>query len=160
MSNIYADAVRRQLHDEADWEVAAKAILADLDDLDTAEWRGWLGYAIPCAVRLEATRMRMNETRRAVAAEQTAPERIIVRVPVDAARRVFRSMSLADCGRVELLALADVLEAQARRDLAKADAYRRLADALQRQRKRTVGQLAAGDIAAAFNVAEEEAVAA
>jgi len=78
-------------------------------------------------------------------------------VPVDVgADRVYRSMTLADCGHVELIALAEVLEDQARHDLAKAAAYRHLAEALKRRRARTVAQLPAAEVAAAFTYHDEE----
>jgi hypothetical protein len=82
---------------------------------------------------------------------------VIVRLPIGFGKeRRFRSATLAECGKTDLLSLAGLLESQAREDMRKARAYRRLADALDRHGAKTVAELAPTVVAGVFEDQHDE----
>ena len=162
-ANTPADIVQRYLQELHDSDAVAEVILASEIDFDDRESVSqWLRPALQAYTRRELTLMRMTETQRMRATGDFDPERVIVRVPVQEVGEPvrWRSATLADCGKRELIALAEVCEEEARLNLKKAAAYRRLVDLLSRRRVSTVGQLPRRTVAAAFNGHDEGGIAA
>jgi hypothetical protein len=154
--------IRARVREHGDYETAAEAVLAELNSADAEAVAAWLRAGVYALARTVATQVRIAETKRLAHEHNGDPARIVVRVPVAFGKeRRFRSATLAECGKTDLLSLAALLEAQAQEDMAKARAYRRLARALDRHGVATVAELAPTVVAGAFeDESDDERVAA
>lgn len=143
-------AIRTALAEETDWQIAADQLLAEIPS-DTKTLQMWLKYALPQAVRTESTRIRMEEFQRIVEFEDGSPDRIIVRIPVfGLGKRLWRSSSIADCTREDLVSVQELYKRKAAENQARADAIGRLIDALDRFEADVVSELPDDEIRSAF----------
>lgn len=143
-------AVRVALAEELDWRIAADQLLAAMPS-DAKTLRMWLNYALPQAVRTEATRVRMEEIQRIVEFDNRSPDRLIVRIPIDGmGKRLWRSSSIADCTREDLVSVQELYKRKAAENQARADAIGRLIDALDRFEADVVSDLPDDEIRSAF----------